>query len=79
MNRSEETVRVLARLYKTASRDGAYCLRGRLPDGREIEMFANQRKRQVEDPDFLLVVVTARGEAGEKSQGSEQRRSGHET
>ena len=80
MNRSEETLRVLARLYKTPPRDGAYYLRGRLPDGREVQVFANQRKRQTEDPDFLLVeVVNAQGETGEKSQESEQGRSGHAT
>ena len=61
MNRSDETLAVLARLYKTASYDGAYYLRGTLGGGREIQVFANQRKRRAEDPDFLLVeVVTAR-------------------
>ena len=57
MTRGEETVRVIANLYKTPPRDGSYYLRGRLPDGREVQVFANQKKRHRDDPDFLLVEV----------------------
>ncbi len=54
---SNETVRILARLYKTPSHHGSYYLRGRLPDGREVQVFANQKKRHRDDPDFLLVEI----------------------
>ena len=75
---TNQTAVILARLHKAPNSGGGYHLRGRLSDGREIQV-SNQRKRRAEDPDFLLVVVTARGEEGEKSQGSEQKRSGHAT
>ena len=56
MRRGNETVRILAGLYKTPSCQ-SYCLRGHLPDGRVVELYANQRKGRPEDPDFLLVEV----------------------
>ena len=49
--------RILARLFKTPSHRGSYLLRGRLPDGRLVEVFCNQGKSGPEDPDFLLVEV----------------------
>ena len=55
--------RVLARLFKTPSHQGNYVLRGRLPDGRLVEVFCNQRKCRPEDPDFLLVEVVESEEA----------------
>ena len=69
MNRSEETMHVLAGLHKTRPRDGAYFLRGQLSNGREVQVFANQRKRRMEDPDFLLVeVVIAQREECQRSE-----------
>ena len=55
MKRLEESVRILAGLYKTPSHQGSYRLRGQLPDGRVVELYANQKKARSEDPDFLLV------------------------
>ena len=49
--------RILARLFKTPSHQGNYVLRGRLPDGRIVEVFCNQGKSRPEDPDFLLAEV----------------------
>ena len=57
MNRSEEAVRIIAELRKTPSPSGSYHLRGQLPDGREIQLFAHQHKRRAEDPDFFLAEV----------------------
>ena len=56
-------MRILSRLHKTPSPGGGYHLRGQLPDGREVQVFANQKKRRREDPDFFLVEV-ADGEGG---------------
>ena len=67
MSRREETLRVLADLYKTTPTNGAYFLRGRLAAGQEVQVFANQNKQRPEDPDFLLVeVVAVQGRSGEK-------------
>lgn len=57
MKQSDQTVRILAGLHKTQPRQGSYCLRGHLPDGRVVEVYANQKKTRLEDPDFLLVEV----------------------
>ena len=57
MIRSEEAVRIIAELRKTPSPGDGYYLRGQLPDGREVQVFANQRKLHRDDADFLLVVA----------------------
>ena len=73
MKRTEDPVRILAGLHKTPSCQGSYCLRGHLPDGRVVEVYANQRKRQPGDPDFLLVEVVQSEENVKRSRfkGSE--------
>ena len=35
-----------------------------VPDGHRVEVFANQKKRQSDEPDFFLVVVVSDKEAG---------------
>ena len=70
MNRTEETVKILARLYKTPPVDGCYFLRGELEDGREVQVFCNQRKSRPEDADFLLVEVLRHDEPRRSTTGA---------
>ncbi len=55
--------RILARLFKTPSYQGSYRLRGRMLDGRVVEVYCNQRKSRRDDPDFFLVEVVESEEA----------------
>lgn len=57
---------ILAELHKTPKAQiGSYSLQGYLPDGRLIEVVANQKKSREADPDFLVLVLVL-DEDGEK-------------
>ncbi len=75
MNQSEEAVRIIAELRKTPSYRGSYLLEGRLPGGQQIQVVANQRKKRLEDADFLVIeVVNVQDEArGEEVKGRDRR------
>ncbi len=70
MNRTGETMKILARLHKTPPEDGSYFLRGELEDGREVQVFCNQRKSRPDDADFLLVEVLRHDEPRRSTTGA---------